>query len=315
VTVGGYPPAAHQPVLLAEVLGALAVHPDGDYLDGTVGSGGHAAAILTASSSGRLLGLDRDPAALSRAALRLAPFGARVTLHLCRFDAIAEVALAHNFARCDGILLDLGLSSDQLADPVRGFSFRLAGPLDMRMGPDAPASAADLVNGLAEADLADLLWTLGEEPRSRRIARAVVSARPLNSTTELADVVAKAAAYRGGRTHPATRTFQALRIAVNEELEALQAALPAAVQCLGPAGRLVVISFHSLEDRIVKKTLRHLSAHCICPPGLPECRCQHVAQVRLITRHPVLPTAEEITANPRARGAKLRVAERLEITR
>lgn len=303
---------AHAPVLLEAVLQALAPRSGGRYLDGTLGAGGHAAAILAASApEGRLLGLDRDPAALDRARARLAAFGPRASFRQASFAELSALAREAGFSPLDGILLDLGISSDQLADPERGLSFQVEGPLDMRMDPEADLRAEDLVNELDAGELADLLYRFGEERQSRRVARAIVAARPLRTTTELAAVVARAIGGRRQRIHPATRTFQALRIAVNGELEAIEAALPQAIAELAPGGRLAVISFHSLEDRIVKHGLRDAARDCICPPGLPACRCQHRASLRLITRKAIQPDAAEIAANPRARSARLRVAERL----
>lgn len=302
----------HVPVLLDAVIDTLRPRAGGRYVDGTLGGGGHARAILEASApDGRLLGLDHDPAALSRARTLLAPFGGRAVCVRASFADLGAVADAHGFSPLDGVVLDLGLSSDQLDDAARGFSFQVTGPLDMRMDPGAPERAADLVNALTEQDLADVLYRLGDERRSRRIARAIVASRPIESTTELANVVARAAGGHAGRIHPATRTFQALRIAVNGELDALAAVLPQAIDRLAPGGRLAVISFHSLEDRIVKHTLRDEARECVCPPGLPECRCGHRARLRLVTRRPIEPSAAEVQANPRARSAKLRVAERL----
>lgn len=303
----------HAPVLYAEVLVALAARAGGRYLDGTLGGGGHAAGILEASApDGRLLGLDLDPAAIERARARLAAFGARVVCVQASFADLGAVAAAEGFAPLDGVLLDLGFSSDQLADPARGLSFQTEGPLDMRLDPEAPTTADELVNDLPEEELADLIYRWGEEHRSRRIARAIVAARPIHTTTHLADVVARAAGGgRHARIHPATRTFQALRIAVNDELGALEAALPQAIAQLAPGGRLAVIAFHSLEDRIVKQTLREAARDCVCPPGLPECRCDHRAQLRLVSRKAIQPSAVEVAANPRARSARLRVAERL----
>jgi 16S rRNA (cytosine1402-N4)-methyltransferase len=304
--------SAHVPVLRDEVLDALAVKAGGTYLDGTVGGGGHAGMILAASSpDGRLLGLDRDPAALARAGRRLAAYGTRSTLVHGSFADLERLADEHGFDRFDGVLLDLGFSSDQIEDAARGFSFGAAGPLDMRLDPTAGPTAADLVNELPQDELADLLYELGEERRSRRVARAIVAARPLETTAALAAVVARAVGGRPGGVHPATRTFQALRIAVNDELGALESALPQAVARLAPGGRLAVISFHSLEDRIVKQFLRRESAACICPPELPACRCEHEPTLRLVGRRAVRPGPAEVESNPRARSARLRVAERL----
>jgi 16S rRNA (cytosine1402-N4)-methyltransferase len=227
------------------------------------------------------------------------------------FTRLAEIAEAYGFIPADGVLFDLGLSSLQLADPSRGFAFMADGPLDMRFDPtmDGP-TAATLVNRLSPEEIAALLYRYGEERHARRIAEAIVAARPLHTTRELAAVV-KQVAGRRGRIHPATRTFQALRIAVNEEIDALEAALPQAVEILAVGGRLAAISFHSLEDRVVKRFLRRESRDCICPPELPMCTCDHRATVRSITRKPIWPAADEVAANPRARSARLRVAERI----
>lgn len=302
----------HVPVLFQVVLDGLQVRPGGRYVDATVGGGGHAAGILSASSpGGRLLGLDRDPAAVEAARNRLAPCAGRVVLVHSSFTCLAEVARARQFVPADGVLFDLGLSSLQLADPTRGFAFLADGPLDMRFDPaQGGPSAAALVNRLSPGELAALLYRYGEERQARRIAEAIAAARPLHTTKELAVVVEQAVGRRG-RIHPATRTFQALRIAVNDELDALEAALPQAVEILAPGGRLAVISFHSLEDRPVKRFLRRESRDCICPPEMPVCTCDHRATLRRVTRKPIRPTAQEIAANPRARSARLRVAERI----
>jgi 16S rRNA (cytosine1402-N4)-methyltransferase len=224
---------------------------------------------------------------------------------------MAEVAAAHDFVPVDGILLDLGLSSLQLADADRGFSFLVDGPLDMRFDTiSSDRTAADLVNHLSSEELADILYRYGEERQSRRIARAIVEARPLRTTRELVGVIEQAVGRRRGRLHPATLVFQALRIAVNEELIALESALPQAVDLLSPGGRLVVIAFHSLEDRIVKRFMRRESQDCICPPELPMCTCDHEATLSVITRKPIKPTDEEMRGNPRSRSARLRIAER-----
>jgi 16S rRNA (cytosine1402-N4)-methyltransferase len=301
------------PVLFQEVLDGLQVRSGGRYIDATVGGGGHAAGILVASApDGRLLGLDRDPSALAVARDRLAPYDDRVLLLHSSFRYLAEVASQHTFTDVDGVLFDLGFSSLQLADPHRGFAFTVEGSLDMRFDTTGVgATAAELVNKLPEEELGDLLVRYGEERRARRIASAIVRARPLISTTELADVVVAAVGGRRERIHPATRTFQALRIAVNEELDALELALPQAIEMLASGGRLAVISFHSLEDRRVKRYLQRESRGCICPPEIPVCRCGHVATVRLIERKPIRPGADEVEANPRSRSARMRLAERL----
>ncbi len=299
----------HVSVLLKETLQALAIRPGGLYVDGTCGGGGHAAGILDASSpDGRLLALDADPAALARARERLEPFGARVTLIHRSFAELGRVAREHGFEAVDGILLDLGLSSDQLADLARGFSFSSAG-LDMRFDSTQGQPASSLVNELDADELADLLYRYGEERASRRIARAMAAARPIESAQQLADVIAKAVGGRRGRLHPATQTFQALRIAVNDELRVLETALPQCVELLKPCGRLAIITFHSLEDRIVKNFFRTESRDCICPPEQPICICGHQASVKLLANKPVEPSSAEVADNPRARSARLRAVE------
>lgn len=301
----------HVPVLYDQVLVWLQPHPGGWYIDATLGAGGHAKGILLASHpDGRLLGLDADPDALLHASKVLEPFGDRVTLRVANFRQLGAVAGALDIREVDGILMDLGLSSRQLDEAERGFSFSQDGPLDMRMDRSRRESAADLVNTLSEAELSDILWQYGEERHSRRIARAIVAARPLVTTGQLADLVVQTVGRRE-KIHPATRTFQALRIAVNEELEALSEALPEARDLLRPGGRLAVIAFHSLEDRIVKEFYRQEARACICPPELPVCVCQHQATLRVLTSKPVRPSADETARNPRSRSARLRVAERL----
>ena len=304
-------PGGHLSVLYDEVLTWLEPRPGGRYIDATLGAGGHAKGLLTASHpDGLLLGLDADPAALSFAGTVLASFGDRVVLRNANFRRIGEIAVSAGFEGVDGILMDLGLSSRQLDDAGRGFSFNRDGQLDMRMNPDRGRRAADLVNTLSEADLSDLLWRYGEERQARRIARAIVAERPLDRTGQLADLVARVVGRRE-KIHPATRTFQALRIAVNEELDALGQALPQARDLLRPGGRLAVIAFHSLEDRLVKQFYRQEARDCVCPPELPVCACQHQATLRVLTSKPIRPTAGEIARNPRSRSARLRIAERV----
>jgi len=304
----------HLSVLLAEVLTGLAVTSGGTYIDGTVGGGGHAAALLEASApDGRLLGLDRDPQAVTRAQARLQPFGSRACLIHGSYAALEITAHREGFFPADGVLLDLGFSSYQVDDPQRGFAFRHEGPLDMRFDPTAGGpTAAELVNDLPESELAALLWRYGEEPRSRAIARAIVAARPIHSTAQLAGVIVAATGRTSSRSlHPATRSFQALRIAVNGELEALETALPQALNVLCAGGRLAVITFHSLEDRIVKRFFQQGVHPCICPPEAPVCTCGRQPTLRLITRKPLTPGAAELAANPRSRSAKLRVVEKI----
>jgi 16S rRNA (cytosine1402-N4)-methyltransferase len=289
--------------LLTATLDALRIadRPAGRFVDGTLGAGGHAAAILTAAPESRLLGLDRDPVALALARERLAPFGDRVTLRHASYERIGEIVPAWVGADADGvdgILLDLGLSSMQVDDPARGFAFMQDGPLDMRFDPSSGGiTAAEIVNRWDAEALADLLFRYGEERNSRRIARAILAARPIDSTRQLAGIVAGAQRGPRQKIHPATRTFQALRIWVNRELEGLDRFLREIVGRLRAGGRLAVIAFHSLEDRIVKQTFRALAG--------PE------AAIRLLTKRPLRPCEEEVAANPRARSAKLRAAERL----
>jgi 16S rRNA (cytosine1402-N4)-methyltransferase len=305
----------HVPVMLDEALAALQVRAAGRYVDGTAGGGGHAAAIAERlGPEGRLLALDRDAEAVMRVRIRLAPWTHQVQVEHANYSELETLVQRAGLAPVDGILLDLGMSSFQL-EPQRGFSFSSDAALDMRMDQTQPTTAADLVQQLDETALADLLWRLGEEPASRRIARALVAERaraPITTTGQLAAAVERAVGGRRGKIHPATRVFQALRIAVNEELEHLTAGLEAALRLLAPGGRLVVISFHSLEDRIVKHTLQahagrweNLAAGGRRWAGTPPA-------VRLVTRRPLAPTPEECDRNPRARSAKLRAAERTE---
>jgi 16S rRNA (cytosine1402-N4)-methyltransferase len=286
-----------------------------------VGAGGHAQALLDASApDGRLLALDADLSALALARRRLAGYADRVRFEHRNYRELSRVLKEQQVAAVDGVLFDLGVSSMQLDYPERGFSFQADGPLDMRMDPTTGTTAANLVNELPERELADLIYAYGEERASRRIARAIAARRqsvPFRTTADLARVVAAAAAgvARGRaarmRIHPATRTFQALRIVVNDEIGGLREALPAALAALRPGGRLAVIAFHSLEDRTVKHFFAGEGGRCICPPGLPECRCGARAHLRIVTKKPVVATPEEQAANPRGRSAKLRVAEKL----
>lgn len=303
-------PEQHEPVLLEEVLDGLDLQPNSRCIDGTIGAGGHALGILERSApNGQLLGLDADPEAVRYVQGVLEPFAARVTLRNASFAEMGRVAAVLDFKNVDAILLDLGISSRQLDNPERGFSFREKGPLDMRMDPGQRQTAADLVNDLDMEELARVLWLYGEERHSRRIARAIVAARPIQTTEELATLV-EATIGRREKIHPATRTFQALRIATNHELEALDQALPQARDLLRPGGRLAVISFHSLEDRIVKRFFQQEARDCICPVDAPICTCGHRASLRIITRKPARPTQAEINRNPRSRSARLRIAER-----
>jgi 16S rRNA (cytosine1402-N4)-methyltransferase len=255
--------------------------------------------------------MDLDPQALALASQRLAVYGNRAILVQASYTTLLEQLAQLGWKEVQGIVLDLGVSSMQLDTAGRGFSFQVDGPLDMRFNPDQPTTAADLVNNLGEQQLADLIWRYAEEPHARRYARAIAQARPINTTLQLAEVILKAAGGRHQRNHPATRTFQGLRIAVNHELDAIEEVLPQAIQALAPGGRLAVISFHSLEDRIVKQYFRRESRDCICPPEQPVCTCGHKASVREIERHGITASEAEITENPRARSARLRVVEKL----
>jgi 16S rRNA (cytosine1402-N4)-methyltransferase len=312
-------PTVHVPVMADEVLAMLAPAPARHFVDATLGGGGHAERILESSDpDGRLLGLDADGAAIARVRARLAPrFGDRVRLRQANFRDLAAVAPAEGFEAVDGCLFDLGLSSFQLADAERGFGFRTGGPLDMRFDTSRGVPAAELLATLDRDELQALFSRYGEEPYAGRIARAIVESRrttPVRTAEELAALIAHVAPGRAPgrrRVHPATRVFQALRIAVNEELDALQAGLAAAVDLLRPGGRLVVLSYHSLEDRIVKRFLQAERRGCTCPPEVPVCVCGHHPRLRLLGSKGVVPTAAEISANPRARSARLRAAERL----
>jgi 16S rRNA (cytosine1402-N4)-methyltransferase len=309
----------HLPVLAEEVLAMLAPRSGSLQIDATLGGGGHTERILEAANpDGRLLGLDADPAAIDRVDQRLRPrFGDRLVLRQANFRELATVAPDAGFGAVDGCLFDLGLSSFQLADTERGFGFRAGGPLDMRFDTSRGVPAAELLATLDAAELTALFRRYGEEPKASRIARAIVEARreaPVATAEELAALIERVMPpnpRQRRRTHPATRVFQALRIAVNEELEALEAGLAAAVDLLRPGGRLVVLSYHSLEDRIVKRFLAAERRGCVCPPELPVCVCGRNPRLRLLTRRSVTPTPEEVATNPRSRSARLRAAERL----
>jgi 16S rRNA (cytosine1402-N4)-methyltransferase len=309
----------HVPVLADEVVTMLAPARGSLQIDATVGGGGHAERILAATDpDGRLLGIDADGAAIARVQARLGPrYGDRLRLRQANFRELSEVAPAEGFGAVDGCLLDLGLSSFQLADEGRGFGFRTGGPLDMRFDTRHGVPAAELLNTLDASALTALFRRYGEEPFAGRIARAIVEARrtaPIHTAEELAGLVELVAPSRAPgrrRIHPATRVFQALRIAVNEELEALDEGLAAALDLLRPGGRLVVLSYHSLEDRIVKRFFQAERRGCVCPPAAPVCVCGRTPRVRLLAPKGVVPGEEELAANPRARSARLRTAERL----
>lgn len=308
--------APHRPVLLQETLKYLVPERGGLFVDCTVGLGGHSEAILKSSPDTRVFGLDLDPAALEYSRQRLATFGERFRAVQANFRKIETMLREAGERDPSGILVDLGVSSLQFDSPERGFSFRFDAPLDMRMDPAHGATAADLLQQLPETEIARIIFEFGEERHSRRIARRIVERReqgqPVTTTAELAELVRRAI---GGRQrqqiHPATRTFQALRIAVNGELEGLDEFVETSVDLLAPEGRFVAISFHSLEDRIVKRKLRILSGHCECPPRLPVCACGARQAVEILTRRPVVPGADEVDENPRARSAKLRACRKL----
>ncbi|HEX8136212.1 MAG TPA: 16S rRNA (cytosine(1402)-N(4))-methyltransferase RsmH [Pyrinomonadaceae bacterium] len=311
--------APHRPVLLRETMELLEPVRGGLFVDGTLGLGGHSEAILEASAEARVLGIDRDPEALRFARERLAPYGERFRAAHANFRDIAQVMQEAHEESASGILVDLGVSSLQFDAPERGFSFRHDAPLDMRMDAEGDEeTAAELLARLPEEEIARLIFEYGEERRSRRIARWIVERRergePIRTTRELAELVARAVGpqRRTEHIHPATRTFQALRIAVNGELEGLGQFVETAVDLLEPGGSFAAISFHSLEDRIIKRTLRRLSGQCECPPRAPVCSCGARRAVEILTRRPVVPGEVELEENPRARSAKLRAARKLD---
>lgn len=304
----------HVPVLLHEALDLVVTNPDGLYLDGTLGGGGHSKALIERlGPKGRLLAIDRDPEAILRAENWSLPYGARVRLIKGNFADTAAILAGLDLAGVDGMLLDLGVSSRQLDESERGFSFMRSGPLDMRMDPTRGTSAAELVNTLPEGELEKIFRRYGEEPRARRAAKAIGAARaksPLSTTIQLAELIEKALGRSSGK-HPATRVFQALRIAVNGEMEALEGILGSLPGILLPGGRIVVISYHSLEDRLVKTAFRTLAPHCTCPPLWPVCGCGTPGSMQVLTRKAIRPDLMEIETNSRARSAKLRAAARL----
>lgn len=308
----------HISVLFDEVLQWIEPLAEELFIDGTLGWGGHTIGLLQASSpSGRVLSFDRDQLAIEETLRRLGERGddlqQRLTIVQASFSEMGSLAPSHGFDQVDGIVLDLGLSSMQMDTPERGFSFRFDAPLDMRFDQSNPTDAATLINNLSEQELSDIFWRYGEERRSRQFAKIIVDNRPILTTAELAELIARhtPAKMRKRGMHPATQIFQALRIAVNDELGALETVLPDAVKLLKPGGRLAVISFHSLEDRIVKRAFRDMATDCVCPPQQPICTCDHRAIVRLPVRKAIKPTAVEIQANPRSRSARLRIAEKI----
>ncbi|MFC1915803.1 16S rRNA (cytosine(1402)-N(4))-methyltransferase RsmH [Chloroflexota bacterium] len=306
------PASSHVPVLLQETMSALAVQPGGRYIDCTLGGGGHALAILEQSSpGGQLLGIDADPEAIKAAEARLKAHRSSIVPVNENFVNLQAICVKYDFFPVHGILFDLGLSSLQLNGNGRGFSFQHDAPLDMRLSQSQDITAADIVNTSSEAELAHLIRDYGEQGCSHRIARYIVNERPIKSTLHLARTIERAVGGRRGKIHPATKTFQALRIAVNHELENLEVALKQAIELLGFEGRLVVISYHSLEDRIVKRFMQQEARDCICPPGAPVCVCEHKARLKFVSRRVITPSISEIRLNPRSRSAKLRVAKRI----
>lgn len=308
---------SHKPVLFSECMEGLAIRPDGIYVDGTAGGGNHSFGIASRlGEGGRLIAIDQDEAAVRAAGEKLASFGGRVTVVRSNFQQIADVCGMLGIRAIDGLLLDLGVSSYQLDTAERGFSYQADAPLDMRMDLRNPLTAYDVVNRYTEEQLRRILFDYGEERFSSRIAAAILKHRaktPIRTTGELVGIVKGAipASARDGGHHPAKRTFQAIRIEVNAELDVIEPALRSAVGLLNPGGRIAVITFHSLEDRIVKQTFADLASGCTCPKSLPVCVCGKHPQVRLVNRKPILPGGEELAENPRSRSAKLRIAEKL----
>ncbi len=304
--------ALHKPVLCDEVMSFLKPEEGGVFIDATVGLGGHALRILRAGKNTRLLGIDKDAEALNLADDHLREYKGRYQLVHSNFIEVAEVASFRGVNRCQGVLADLGVSSLQIDSAERGFSIQREGPLDMRMDRQAVLTASEVVNQYQERDLANLIFNYGDEPRSRAIARAIVQARPIRTTKALAGIVSRAVRARGHRRiHPATKTFQALRIFVNDELSRIPQFIQSAVELLAPGGRIVLISFHSAEDRLVKESFKALSRECNCPSPVQACHCGNRKLIHIITKKPLVPTREEVERNPRARSAKLRVAERI----
>lgn len=303
---------SHFPVLLQESLNALHIQPEGVYLDATVGAGGHTSAIAEQLTKGRVIGLDRDPETLASTCEKLKPFGDKVILRQANFVDLKQVLDEENIPALDGALFDLGVSSMQLDQAHRGFSFQQDGPLDMRMGPDASHTAAELIDELSQKELEHILRTYGEERFAKKISSEMVEQRPFQTTLQLAELIESvypAKARRQSKIHPATRAFQALRIAINDELNIIPDALQAAFDCLNIGGRLVVIAFHSLEDRLVKQFFREKAQGCVCPPKLPQCVCGQMPKAKLSRL--VKPSVEEVEQNPRSRSARLRALEKI----
>ncbi len=305
---------SHVPVLVKEVVEGLSTLRQGTFVDCTLGLGGHARSLLEKlGSSSRLIGIDADAEALEKARHALADWEERVILIRDNFRNLGKILHGLGVEEVDGILFDLGMSSAQVDSPLRGFSFNREGPLDMRFDGRQSLTAAEIVNRYAEKEIMRIIREFGEERFPGRIASAIVRRRresPISSTGELAELIERVLGRRRGGIHPATRTFQALRIAVNQELESLREALPQSIMALKPGGRLLVISYQSLDDRVVKQTFREFEKGCICPPSVPECRCGRVSEVEILTRKPIRPSMEEVQRNPRSRSAKMRICQR-----
>ena len=302
----------HIPVMVPEILKYLEVSSGGRYIDCTLGEGGHTKSLLEASNpGGEVLGIDADHEAIEVSKNRLEEYGERFIYDNSNFKNIKKIAMKSKFVPCHGILFDLGVSSLQLDKESRGFSFRRKAPLDMRFSINQTLTAQDVLNTFSESEISDILYQYGEERQSRKIAKLIIENRPLSNADELSDLIKKNIRQTNYKINPSTKTFQALRIYINEELNSLSQALEQSVEILGVGGRMAVISYHSLEDRIVKNFFKKESKYCICPPNIPECDCGHFPKLKIITKKPVSPSQSEIDANKRSRSAKLRVVERI----
>ncbi len=302
----------HIPVMVPEILKYLEVSSGGRYIDCTLGEGGHTKSLLEASNpGGEVLGIDADHEAIEVSKNRLEEYGERFIYDNSNFKNIKKIAMKSKFVPCHGILFDLGVSSLQLDKESRGFSFRRKAPLDMRFSINQTLTAQDVLNTFSESEISDILYQYGEERQSRKIAKLIIENRPLSNADELTDLIKKNIRQTNYKINPSTKTFQALRIYINEELNSLSQALEQSLEILGVGGRMAVISYHSLEDRIVKNFFKKESKYCICPPNIPECDCGHFPKLKIITKKPVSPSQSEIEANKRSRSAKLRVVERI----
>ncbi len=302
----------HIPVMVPEILKYLEVSSGGRYIDCTLGEGGHTKSLLEASNpGGEVLGIDADHEAIEVSKNRLEEYGERFIYDNSNFKNIKKIAMKSKFVPCHGILFDLGVSSLQLDKESRGFSFRRKAPLDMRFSINQTLTAQDVLNTFSESEISDILYQYGEERQSRKIAKLIIENRPLSNADELSDLIKKNIRQTNYKINPSTKTFQALRIYINEELNSLSQALEQSLEILGVGGRMAVISYHSLEDRIVKNFFKKESKYCICPPNIPECDCEHFPKLKIVTKKPVSPSQSEIDANKRSRSAKLRVVERI----